>query len=88
MLFYIDYLDHITSRAVSAKMLALRLRYDLLIFADDTMCMSVPSCVKLKETTDLLMDWMTFGVRERSACNWIRSTARILCGILPTEKKS
>ena len=56
MLFYIDYLDHITSRAVSVKMLALRLRYDLLIFADDTMCMSVPSCVKLKETTDLLMD--------------------------------
>lgn len=56
MLFYIDYLDHITSGAVSVKMLALRLRYDLLIFADDTMCMSVPSCVKLKETTDLLMD--------------------------------
>lgn len=39
MLFYIDYLDHITSGAVSVKMLALRLRYDLLIFADDTMCM-------------------------------------------------
>ena len=41
MLFYIDYLDHITSGTRAFELLRLRLRYDLLIFGQDTLCMSV-----------------------------------------------
>lgn len=55
MLFYIDYLDHITSGSKSFKVVALRLRYDLLIYGRDTLCMSVPACIKLRETAELLM---------------------------------
>ncbi len=58
MLFYIDYLDHITSgnRCQSFQSLKLRLRFDLLIFSRDTLCMSVPACIKLENTTKLLME--------------------------------
>lgn len=55
MLFYIDYLDHITSGSRSFKPLELRLRFDLLVFGKDTLCMSVPACIKLEETTNLLI---------------------------------
>ena len=55
MLFYIDYLDHIASGSKSFEVLALRLRYDLLIYGCDTLCMSVPACIKLEDTTNLLM---------------------------------
>lgn len=56
MLFYIDYLDHITSGSKLFKLLELRLRFDLLIYGCDTLCMSVPACIKLGETTELLMN--------------------------------
>ena len=56
MLLYIDYLDHITSGAKSINALGGRLRYDLLIFGRDTLCMSVPACIKLESTTALLME--------------------------------
>ena len=56
MLFYIDYLDHITSGFKSFNVLALRLRYDLLIYGCDTLCMSVPACIKLGDTTELLIE--------------------------------
>lgn len=55
MLFYIDYLDHITSGSRSFMPLELRLRFDLLVFGKDTLCMSVPACIKLGETTKLLI---------------------------------
>lgn len=55
MLFYIDYLDHVTSGSKSSASLALRLRFDLLVFGKDTLCMSVPACIKLRDTTRLLI---------------------------------
>lgn len=55
MLFYIDYLDHETRGSRSFNMLIERLRYDLLIFSSDTLCMSVPACIKLRDTTSLLI---------------------------------
>lgn len=56
MLFYIDYLDHITSGTYAFNLLAQRLRFDLLVFCgNDTLCMSVPACVKIGDTTKLLM---------------------------------
>lgn len=62
MLFYIDYLDHVTSgqRCQSFQSLELRLRFDLLIFSRDTLCMSVPACIKLENTTKLLMELDNF----------------------------
>ncbi len=62
MLFYIDYLDHVTSGFRSFNSLKMRLRFDLLVFGHDILCMSVPSCIKLQDTTNLLMQldefWM------------------------------
>lgn len=62
MLFYIDYLDHITSanKDHPFQPLELRLRFDLLIFGKDTLCMSVPACIKLENTTKLLMELDSF----------------------------
>ncbi len=60
MLFYIDYLDHAISGFRSFKALETRLRFDLLIFGHDTLCMSVPSCIKLQDTTNLLMQLDAF----------------------------
>lgn len=54
MLFYIDYLDQVTSGHQRFDLLALRLRFDLLIFARDKLCMSVPACIKVSNTTTLL----------------------------------
>lgn len=55
MLFYIDYLDQITSGSYPFQNLELRFRYDLLIFGRDTLCISVPACIKLEQTALLLM---------------------------------
>lgn len=57
MLFYVDYLDHITSgnAVVPFEYLAIQLRFDLLLFSKDTLCMSVPACIKREETANLLM---------------------------------
>lgn len=67
MIFYIDYLDHITSgnSNYSIKDLANRLRFDLLIFSDDTLCMSVPACIKLRSTTELLIQLDDFWKNNR-----------------------
>lgn len=65
MLFYIDYLDHVTSGFRSFNALELRLRFDLLIFGHDTLCMSVPSCIKMQDTTNLLMQLDEFWTTGR-----------------------
>lgn len=57
MLLYIDYLDHVTSNSPLVSNVEERLRFDLLIYAGhDTLCISVPACVKLGSTTELLMN--------------------------------
>lgn len=56
MLLYIDYLDHVTNGSHNSKDVEQRLRFDLLIYAgNDKLCISVPACVKLGSTTELLM---------------------------------
>lgn len=57
---YIDYLDYTVSVQNNPVPPALRLRFDLLLYSQDTLCMSVPACVKLKTTTDLLMKLTPF----------------------------
>lgn len=52
---YIDYLDHTISGKQNRNELVNQLRFDLLLFSEDTLCMSVPACVKLDSTTNLLM---------------------------------
>lgn len=63
--YYIDYLDYTTSGKYSADLRALRLRFDLLVFANDTLLLSVPACVKLKETTMLLSELDPFWISGR-----------------------
>jgi len=62
---YIDYLDHAMSFRTCAIPPETRLRFDLLLFAEDTLCLSVPACVKLGSTTDLLMKLTPFWDAER-----------------------
>ena len=57
---YIDYLDYTVSIQSNPIPPALRLRFDLLLYSQDTLCISVPACVKLKSTTDLLMKLTPF----------------------------
>lgn len=54
MLFYIDYLDHVTSGTRNFNALEFRLRFDLLVFGNQELCMSVPACIKMGDTTNLL----------------------------------
>lgn len=54
MRFYIDYLDYITSGVRNFNQLELRLRFDLLVFGRDTLCLSVPACIKMQDTFKLL----------------------------------
>jgi hypothetical protein len=58
--YYLDYLDHLTSRGLAQeknlKNEFIRLRFDLLLFSNDTLCLSAPACVKLEETTKCLME--------------------------------
>ena len=54
MLFYIDYLDHVTSGTRNFNVLELRLRFDLLVFGSQELCISVPACIKMGDTTNLL----------------------------------
>lgn len=54
MLFYIDYLDHVTSGTRNFGLLEQRLRFDLLVFGSEELCMSVPACIKMGDTTALL----------------------------------
>lgn len=52
---YIDYLDHTVSSNVNFEASISRLRYDLLLFSEEVLCLSVPACVKLDSTTNILM---------------------------------
>lgn len=53
--YYIDYLDYATVPSQNVNRQLLRFRFDLLLFADQNLYMSVPSCVKLQSTTDILV---------------------------------
>ena len=57
---YIDYLDHTLELRHQTIPPEIRLRFDLLLFFNDVLCLSVPACVKLKNTTDLLMQLTPF----------------------------
>lgn len=57
---YIDYLDYIMSSPSSSINSSVRLRFDLLLFSKDILCMSVPACVKLESTTKTLMKLTPF----------------------------
>jgi len=57
---YIDYLDHTVSSPFDINSAINRLRFDLLLFSEETLCMSVPACVKLDSTTQLLMKLTPF----------------------------
>lgn len=99
MLFYIDYLDHVTSgqRCQSFQSLELRLRFDLLIFSRDTLCMSVPACIKLENTTKLLMELDNFwsaGIillqldkkHKGKPSNYFNNRKKVLARGMPEEK--
>ncbi len=98
MLFYIDYLDHITSGTYAFNLLAQRLRFDLLVFCgNDTLCMSVPACVKIGDTTKLLMELDPFWKAKKivlqldkkhkgKAANYFNNRKRVLAGGMPEEK--
>lgn len=57
---YIDYLDHTVSSTFDINIAINRLRFDLLLFSEEILCMSVPACVKLDSTTQLLMKLTPF----------------------------
>lgn len=60
MMFYIDYLDYLGSSKINHIEAKKWLRYDLLIFNQDALCLSAPACVKLANTTQLLSDLDVF----------------------------
>ena len=57
---YIDYLDHTVSEAINPIDTVIRLRFDLLLFSEYILCMSVPACVKLDTTSNVLMHLTPF----------------------------
>lgn len=57
---YIDYLDYTVSRPFDVHQAVNRLRFDLLLFSEDVLCISVPACVKLGSTTQILMELTPF----------------------------
>lgn len=50
---YIDYLDHTVSSTFDINSAIDRLKFDLLLFSEEILCMSVPACVKLDSTTEI-----------------------------------
>ena len=97
MLFYIDYLDHVTSGFRSFKSLEMRLRFDLLIFGHDTLCMSVPSCIKMQDTTNLLMQldefWITGKIQlqldkkhKGNPSNYFNNRKKVLAKGMPEDQ--
>lgn len=97
MLMYIDYLDHVTSGHRSFSALERRLRFDLLIFGHDTLCMSVPACIKMQDTTNLLMkldDFWKAGTiqlqldakHRGNPNNYFNNRKRVLAHGMPEEK--
>lgn len=59
-LVYLDYLDYTTGHLAQTNRYEERLRYDLLLFADSTLCLSVPACIKLDSTARVLMQLTPF----------------------------
>jgi len=57
---YIDYLDYTVSGPFDVRDAIDRLRFDLLLFSEETLCISVPACVKLDSTTEILMKLTSF----------------------------
>lgn len=57
---YIDYLDHTVSGSINMGESIIRLRFDLLLFTEDILCLSVPACVKLESTARVLMHLTPF----------------------------
>lgn len=57
---YIDYLDYTMSGAFDIDKAVERLRFDLLLFPEEILCMSVPACVKLDSTTQILIKLTPF----------------------------
>ena len=57
---YIDYLDYTVTGLFDINKAVNRLRFDLLLFSEEILCMSVPACVKLDTTTKLLMKLTPF----------------------------
>ena len=53
--FYVDYLDYSTVSNAMQNFQLERFRFDLLLFADDTLTFSVPACIKLQSTADVLV---------------------------------
>ena len=97
MLLYIDYLDHITSGVRSFNALELRLRFDLLIYGGDTLCMSVPACIKIESTTELLMKLDEFWKAGKillqldrkhhgNPANYFNNRKKVLASGMPEEK--
>ena len=90
MLLYIDYLDYTTSHSSTFSEVDKRLRFDLLIYSGgDTLCISVPACVKLGSTTKLLMQLDQFWKKNKillqldkkhkgNVCNYFRNRKRVL----------
>ena len=96
MLFYIDYLDHITSGARDFNALELRLRFDLLVFGSQELCMSVPACIKMGDTTNLLKKlydfWAAGKIRLQldrkhngKPSNYFRNRKNVLAKVMPEE---
>ena len=57
---YIDYLDYTMSGSFDIDKAVERLRFDLLLFSEEILCMSVPACVKLDSTTQILIKLTPF----------------------------
>ncbi len=57
---YIDYLDYVMEGKSVCSDAQEWLRLDLLLFAEDTLCMSVPACIKLERTATTLMQLTPF----------------------------
>lgn len=97
MLFYIDYLDHITSGSKSFSLLEQRLRFDLLVYGRESLCMSVPACVKMGDTTKLLQKldafWSSGTIQlqldkkhKGRAANYFSNRKRVLSSAMSEEK--
>lgn len=96
MLFYIDYLDHVTSGRRNFSELQARLRFDLLVFGNKGLCMSVPACIKMADTTKLLMKlddfWKAGKIQlqldkkhKGKPSNYFRNRKNVLAKAMPEE---
>lgn len=96
MLFYIDYLDHVTSGTRNFNVLELRLRFDLLVFGSQELCMSVPACIKMGDTTSLLKNlddfWQAGKIRlqldkkhKGKPSNYFRNRKNVLAKAMSEE---